>query len=46
VRDGAFRIAGELDAPGIHHERAADLQPARKIERGAAIEHGAPGFRI
>ena len=44
--DGAVRIAGELDAVGVHHERAADLQPAGKIERGAAIEDGAPGFRM
>ena len=37
-------IAGQLDAVCVHHQRAADLQPAGEIEHGAAIEHGAPGF--
>ena len=45
LRNGTVGIAGELDAIRVHHQRAADLQIAGEIEDGAAIEHGAPGFR-
>jgi hypothetical protein len=38
------RISGQLDAPVIHHAGAADLHLAGKIEDGAAIDDGAPGF--
>ena len=45
MRHSTIGIAGELDAMRAHHQGAADLQIAGEIEDGAAIEHGAPGFR-
>ena len=45
LRHRAIGVAGELDAVGVHHQRAADLEIAGKIERCAALDDGAPGFR-
>src|SRR5690349_11383313 len=44
VRHRAVAIAGEFDAVRVHHQRTAELEIASKIQGGAALEDGAPGF--
>ena len=46
LRDHAIGEAGQLDAMHAHHQRAADLQPAGKIEHRAALNDRAPGFLV
>ena len=43
--DSTVGETGELDAPGLHHQRASDLQIAGELEHGAAVKDRAPRLR-
>src|SRR5260370_14471046 len=46
LRHGAIRISGELDAIGVHDERAANLKAAGDCRRSGGRKSSKPSRRI